>query len=326
MLTPDADLYLSRIVGSQGGLAAAVADVKCVLGLPVGVLIEGESGTGKELVARALHDCDPVRHRGPFVPVNCAALPESLLEAELFGFRQGLFTGAVQDRPGLFQQADGGTLFLDEVGELPLAFQPKLLRALQEKSVRRLGDSREQPVDLRVVAATNADLRAAMEVGRFRPDLYYRLAEFPIRIPPLRHRRQDIVPLAQHFLARHAAEFGRPPVRLTLRAQRWLASQDWQANNARQLSVALKQAVLRFRSAELDLEHLVATHSEPGYLEEALDRSRGNIAAAARQLGMKRSTLFDQLDRLGLLADREQRAGDREAAQGQRLGLGSLSE
>ncbi|MFH1570011.1 MAG: sigma-54 dependent transcriptional regulator [Gemmatimonadota bacterium] len=305
---------LARLVGARAGLAAVVDEVRRLLGVPVNVLLQGESGTGKELVARALHEADPVRGPGPFVPVNCAALPETMVESELFGHCRGAFTGATADRDGAFVCAHGGTLFLDEIGELPLGLQPKLLRALQERACRPLGGRRERPVDVRVVSATNLDLPPRLASGAFRADLYYRLADYVIHLPPLRERRQDILPLAEHFLRTYAKAFGRPHVGgLSPAAARWLRAQDWATNNVRELSVALKRGVLKCDGPRLEVHHLAERPgprpfglrprletSERAEVTAALEQTRGNLAAAARLLGMKRSTLFDRMRRLGV--------------------------
>ncbi|MBT3345229.1 MAG: sigma 54-interacting transcriptional regulator [Gemmatimonadetes bacterium] len=285
--------------------------VRRVLGRPVDVLLQGESGTGKELVARILHEADPVRSGHRFVAVNCAALPEGVLEAEIFGVRRGAYTSAEADRPGLLCQADGGTLFLDEVGDLPPGLQPKLLRVLQERRVRPLGGTEEQDVDVRIVSATHLDLRRAREEGRFRADLYFRLADFIIDLPPLRRRRQDILPLAQRLLALHRDRLQRPHLRgFTTQAGSWLRQQDWSANNVRELDVVTKRAVLQCDSAWIDVADLCRaidghpTHepqvTERDQLEDTLRRCAGNISAAARELGLKRSTLFDRLRRHGI--------------------------
>jgi two-component system, NtrC family, response regulator HydG len=217
------------------------------------VLLLGESGTGKELLARAIHTASP-RAAGPFVPVNCAALPESILEAELFGYERGAFTGAIQRHDGRFVLADGGTLFLDEIGEIPTHVQVKLLRVLQEGEVERLG-GRTTKVDLRLVAATNQDLRAAVREGRFREDLYYRLNVIALRVPPLRERRDDIPLLAEHFLRlfgerndRHLAGFSRP-------AAEALARYDW-PGNVRELENTIERAVVLSRGTAVELEDL----------------------------------------------------------------------
>ncbi|MBQ39494.1 MAG: sigma 54-interacting transcriptional regulator [Candidatus Latescibacteria bacterium] len=304
------------LLQAQDGLREIVTDVKRVLGLPVDVLIRGESGTGKELIARLLHEADPLRCPHRFVAVNCAALPDSLLEADLFGYRRGAFTGATEDREGLFQQAHGGTLFLDEVGELPPRLQPKLLRALQERAVRPVGECEEVTVDVRVVSATNRDLNAAMAHGGFRQDLYYRLADFVVELPPLRQRRCDIPHLADHFLGLFRRQLHRPHVQsLADGAREWLCRCDWRANNVRELSVVMKRAVLMCDGPVLTSQHLWSAlgHGESGsrlqapdrgdertQLEAALEQTGGNLSAAARRLGMKRSTLHDRLRRHGI--------------------------
>jgi DNA-binding NtrC family response regulator len=295
------------VIGRQGGLSTVWAQIEQLRPLPVSVLITGESGTGKELVARALH------RQGPFVAINCAALPASLIEADLFGYRRGSFTGAGSDRPGLFEQASGGTLFLDEIGDLPLDLQPKLLRVLQEKTVRRLGEAHERPVETRLLCATHHDLKDAMSRQLFRIDLYFRLAEYELAVPPLRQRRQDIMPLARHFLALLSRDFGKPNIDgFSPQASAWLRRNDWAENNVRQLSLVIKRAIVRCCSDRIELEHLcqIATRPAPyrqrqrnaerQYLRLALEATHGNIAAAARILGMKRSTFFDRLIKYGL--------------------------
>jgi two-component system response regulator HydG len=217
------------------------------------VLLLGESGTGKELLARAIHENSP-RTAGPFVPVNCAALPESLLEGELFGYEKGAFTGAAQRHDGRFVQADGGTLFLDEIGEIPTHVQVKLLRVLQEREVERLG-GRTVKVDLRIVAATNQDLRAAVREGRFREDLYYRLNIIPVPIPPLRDRREDVPLLAEHFLRFYAARNARQLAGFSRAAVEALGRYDW-PGNVRELENAVERAVVLSRSTAVELDDL----------------------------------------------------------------------
>ena len=303
----------TEIIGIHGGLREVVERVARVLGKPVDVLIEGESGTGKELIARALHAGDPVRRGHPFVAVNCAAIPEALVEAELFGAEKGSFTGATARTDGLFHQADRGTLFLDEVGELPLPVQPKLLRALQEKSVRRIGSGDETIVDVRILSATNVELGAATLDGRFRTDLYYRLAEFPIHLPPLRQRREDIPELAAHFVSRFSEQFRGDLKTLSATAVDRLCAYDWRRNNVRELSHVLKQAVLFADGPTIEAFHLPlpeAADPVPNHrfsmrsdasqgMQAALRQTNGNVAAAARLLGLSRSTLFDRLRKLG---------------------------
>ncbi|MBT5058252.1 MAG: sigma-54-dependent Fis family transcriptional regulator [Gemmatimonadetes bacterium] len=298
----------ARCIDGQTGMGRTLDGIRRVLGRPVDVLLQGESGTGKELAARILHEADPVRCAGQFVAVNCAALPEGVLEAELFGVCRGAFTGADVDRRGLFRLADGGTLFLDEVGDLPTSLQPKLLRALQERRIRPLGGVEETSIDVRVISATHVDLNAACGDGRFRADLYFRLADYIIDLPPLRHRRQDIPALADIFLSKYCDQLQRPHLLgFTAAARSWLRQQDWRANNVRELDVVVKRAVLQCDVPEIDVEDLRLAIGAPqmanphaqerDHLEETLRRCNGNIAAAARELGVKRSTLFDRLRR-----------------------------
>jgi two-component system response regulator HydG len=220
---------------------------------PTTVLLLGESGTGKELLARAIHDASP-RATGPFVPVNCAALPETMLEAELFGYEKGAFTGAVQRHDGRFLQADCGTLFLDEIGEIPTHVQVKLLRVLQEGEVERLG-GRTTKVNLRLIAATNRDLRAAVREGRFREDLYYRINVIDVPIPPLRDRREDIPLLAEHFLQLYAARNGKPLAGFSRAAADLLARYDW-PGNVRQLENTVERAVVLCRGTSIDVDDM----------------------------------------------------------------------
>lgn len=314
----DFDKGLNHIIGSKGGLAKVISNVKRLLGLNVSVLIQGESGTGKDVIARAIHDCDPMRKMAPFIAVNCAAIPENLVEAELFGHHKGAFTGATEMRDGYFQRADGGTLFLDEVGELPLTMQSKLLRVLQDKRVRRIGSYEEKPVDVRVLAATNVDMDQAVSDGRFRTDLYYRLEEYPLYIPPLRQRRQDIIPLVQYFLAQFCKELDKPFIKSVSQAAiAWFEKQDWSHNNVRELRKVLKSAMIDCDEEVVDLRHLRVPklvdaktiksqlqHIESRQLEETLMQTKGNIAAAARLLKMSRSTLYDRLKKLGINSNR----------------------
>ncbi len=282
------------------------------------VLVTGESGTGKELVARALHSRGH-RRQGPFAPVNCAAVPGALLESELFGHVRGAFTDARTDRAGLFSQASGGVLFLDEIGELPLALQPKLLRALQEHAIRPIGADREILCDVRVIAATNQDLRSAVDAKRFREDLYYRIDVIHVHVPPLRARGMDVLLLAQHFLERCARETGREVASLSQAAAARLLAYGW-PGNVRELQNCIEHAVAFARHTEVgvgDLPEAFGTSSDavlgrgadwaPGLapLEEierrhivhVLEALGGNRTLAARALGLDRKTLYRKLAR-----------------------------
>jgi two-component system, NtrC family, response regulator AtoC len=244
------------------------------------VLISGESGVGKELVARALHT-QSNRRAGKFVAINCGAIPEALLESELFGHKRGAFTDAIADRPGLFEEANGGTLFLDEVGELPLSLQVKLLRVLQESTIRRLGESKDQTVDVRIVAATHRDLTAETEAGRFREDLYYRLNVLPIRVPPLRERREDIMLLVDHFMARNNARLGTRVRGLDAEARRLLIEYGW-PGNVRELENTVERAMVLSEGEELGVADL------PERLRESQDPIQMQLSSD--ELSVKRTT------------------------------------
>jgi len=217
-----------------------------------GILIQGESGTGKELIARAIH-FRGVRAARPFIAINCAALPEALLESELFGYAKGAFTGAATERKGLFEEADGGTLLLDEIGDMPMLLQGKLLRVLQEGEIRRVGSTSVGRVDVRILASTNKDLRALIAEGRFREDLFYRLNVIPVIIPPLRERREDIVPLCRHFLAVYAEKLGRVPQTLSPASEEIMTRHDW-PGNVRELENVMVRAVTLTTSRELSAD------------------------------------------------------------------------
>jgi DNA-binding NtrC family response regulator len=278
------------------------------------VLITGESGTGKEVIARAIHRASP-RAARPFVGINCAAIPESLLESELFGHVRGAFTGATADKAGLFDQADGGTLLLDEIGELPLGLQAKLLRVLQEGEIRRVGDQKTRRVDVRVLAATARDLAAEAAAGRFREDLFYRLNVVAIELPPLSERREDIEPLARHFTARLAQRFSRP-LTLSAAAIAWLEQQEWRGN-VRELENTIERAVVLTDANVLEpgnFSHAPRTaHRAPaGTLSDIVEAAEreaiaaalgavdGNRRTAAKRLGVSLRTLFYKMSRYGL--------------------------
>jgi two-component system response regulator AtoC len=244
------------------------------------VLIQGESGVGKELVARAVH-ARSHRRTQPFVPINCGAIPENLLESELFGHRKGAFTDAHSDRRGLFEEADGGTLFLDEIGELPLNLQVKLLRALQEESIRRLGDSKDIKVDVRIITATHRDLAAEAKAGRFREDLFYRINVLPIVIPPLRARREDISLLIDHFVARNNARLGTQIRALTPDARKLLLEYAW-PGNVRELENTIERAMVLCDGDVIDM------HDLPERLRDALDPVQVQLASG--ELSVKKTT------------------------------------
>jgi DNA-binding NtrC family response regulator len=287
------------------------------------VLLSGETGTGKELVARAIHRAGP-RGAQAFVAVNCAAFPETLLESELFGHVRGAFTGADRDKRGLFEAADGGTLFLDEVGETSRPFQAKLLRALQEREVRPVGGARSRAVDVRVIAATNRDLWREGAAGGFRPDLYFRLAVFPIHIPPLRERAGDVLRLAAHFLDAHGRAEGKPGVRLSPEAERLLEAHPW-PGNVRELENEIQRALALAEPGEtLSPDHFserlrailppIEANLRPGdtlretldrveawLIREALSAHGGRRAQTARRLGVTREGLYKKMQRLGIV-------------------------
>lgn len=273
------------------------------------VMITGESGTGKEVVARFIHRSSP-RAGGPFVAINCAAIPENLLEATLFGHEKGAFTGAQQSQAGKFEQAQGGTLLLDEVSEMPLALQAKLLRVLQEKEVERVGGRKAIALDVRVLATSNRDLVAEVKRGGFREDLYYRLNVFPLEMPALRERSADIVPLAQQFIGRFAASFGRAGISLSAGAARQLTQYDW-PGNIRELENVMQRALILAPGDLIEVEHLLQVSRvvspstadpvprlpqdmkslERAHIMEALDAVHGSRKLAAQRLGMSERTL-----------------------------------
>jgi DNA-binding NtrC family response regulator len=305
-----------------------VSDTDC------SVLITGESGTGKELVARALHNAS-ARAKKPFVPVNCAAIPENLVESELFGHLRGAFTGAIAPRQGRFAEADGGTLFLDEIGELPLSQQAKLLRALQEREVVPVGESRPRKVDVRVIAATHRDLEAMVEEGKFREDLLYRIQVVPVELPALRQRAEDVELLVRHFVAEANARRGRTITGVSKEAMRVLESYDW-PGNVRQLENLIERMVLLRPSGEIDVKDLpkrileraavAPSAAEPTLPEDGLDlrdavenfenqlilqalaRTGWNKNRAAAVLRMNRTTLVEKMKKKNLGPEPE--AGD----------------
>ena len=316
------------IIGGSPALRNVIEQVAIVAPTTASVLIQGESGTGKELVARAIHDRSPRRHRA-LISVNCASIPRELFESEFFGHVKGAFTGALRDRAGRFQAADGGTLFLDEVGEIPLDLQGKLLRVLQEGGFERVGDETTRRVDVRVIAATNRDLQQEVASGHFRRDLFYRLSVFPIVLPPLRERADDLPRLATHFLEQAAQRYGRRGLRLSARAIKTLEAYAW-PGNVRELQHVIERAVLLSRGGVLRLDGALAEPEEttratsngstPGALQAVIPeiewrrREQENLRSALRLakgriygpdgaadiLGVKPTTLISRLNALGL--------------------------
>jgi DNA-binding NtrC family response regulator len=313
--TPAAAVRTMAGVVAQSAEMARVLDLaRRVAQVDTTVLITGESGVGKERVARAIHD-ESARTAGPFVAINCGAVPETLLESELFGHAKGSFTGATQDRPGLFEAAHNGTLLLDEIGEVPPAMQVKLLRVLQEREVRRVGENRARPVNVRVLAATNRDLVEEIRAARFRQDLYYRLRVVELRVPPLRERRDDILPLARLFLAAAGERIGRPGLTFSPAAAQQLLRHTW-PGNVRELENAVERAAVLATKARIDVEDLPedlrvmpAPHGggDPCSLAEVerqhilavLQAVGGNRAKAASTLGIGTATLYRKLKEYG---------------------------
>jgi formate hydrogenlyase transcriptional activator len=310
------ELHFEEIVGRSAALQRALRQVEVVAPTDSGVLILGDTGTGKELIARAIHNRSARRDRS-FVKLNCAAIPSGLLESELFGHERGAFTGAIMRKAGRFEVADKGTLFLDEVGDIPLELQPKLLRVLQEHEFERLGSTRTQQVDVRVVAATHRDLKQMVEDGEFRSDLYYRLHVFPLPVPPLRERREDIPLLVRHFVDEYARRMKRRIETIPPQAMETLTSYSW-PGNVRELQNFIERAVilspgsvLRPPLAELKQAAIQTFSTEMSTLEEmerehvlrALRASNwmiGGLNGAAARLGMKRTTLAYRIRKLNI--------------------------
>jgi PAS domain S-box-containing protein len=276
-------MNFGRIVGKSPALKHMLAQVEAVAQTPANVLVLGETGVGKELVARAIHARSP-RAEAPLVKVNCASIPKDLFESEFFGHVKGAFTGAHRDRVGRFQLADGGTLFMDEVGEIPLELQGKLLRVLQESEFERVGDDATRKVDVRVIAATNRDLAELVAEGRFREDLFYRLSVFPIEVPPLRRRREDVVQLAQHFLDVTCKDFGRKPIKLTRSQAEAVSGYDW-PGNVRELKNVIERAVILSQGSVLRLDlSLPETAQRSGSAKQAGSEASGDSVLTEKEL------------------------------------------
>jgi two-component system, NtrC family, response regulator PilR len=315
---------LQRLVGESAVMQAVKARIVKVASSMAPVLIQGESGTGKELVARAVHDCSH-RTAGPFVAVNCGAIPENLLEAEFFGARKGAYTGSAQDRLGYFQSAKGGTLFLDEIGDLPLAMQSKLLRAIQERVVRPLGSTQEDTVDVRIVSATHKDLGAAVTAGTFRQDLYYRLNVIEISVPPLRERREDLPALCRDLLGRICRESGFSMPDISGQMLATLQRHPFNGN-VRELENILHRAVALGDSSDLHLESPPAEYvAVPENLQDFLDGQERNIlskvlqetgfnrTAAAAKLGISLRQIRYRIARLNIVTPNGDEAADEQA-------------
>src|SRR6201988_3565650 len=306
--------FLDTIVGRRGGLRAILAQVEAVAPTNATVLITGETGTGKELIARALHDLSPPRSRN-LIKVNCAAMPAGLLESELFGHERGAFTGAVNSRIGRFALADRGTLFLDEIGDLPLELQPKLLRVLQEREFEAVGSTRTMQVDVRVVVATNRDLRQMVQDGEFREDLYYRLNIFPLSLPALRERKADIPEFVRYFVEQFATSMDKVIDTIPEETMRAIVRHSW-PGNIRELQNYVARAVILsndgvFEPAPLEKCEPAATEIANPTLEDKVRREilvacqranwrLGGPRGAAARLGLKRTTLFYKMKRLGI--------------------------
>lgn len=304
------------IVYSSEKMVELIAIADKLAHLPLPVIIRGETGTGKEVIAKYIHKHSP-RADKPFIAVNCGAIPEQLMESLLFGHAKGSFTGAIDNRKGFFEEADGGTIFLDEIGELPLNMQVKLLRVLQEKHITRVGDNREIPVNVRVISATHVDLEEAVKAKRFREDLYFRIQVMPVVLPPLRERGQDVVLLAEEFLTRYGAEYGRGKFHLSRSAEKALLSYHW-PGNVRELENRIQKALIQavhgvVQPKDLGLDDVQAMAKEsPRTLKEAreaverevisqaLKDSGANLTLAATILGIDRKVLREIMERIGL--------------------------
>ena len=308
-----------RIIGGSVSMKALRQQLALMAGTNGRVLIYGESGTGKELVAHAIHAQSP-RVNEPFVEVNCAAIPEELIESELFGHIKGSFTGAVEDKTGKFQKADSGTLFLDEVGDMSLRTQAKVLRALEEQRFEPVGAAQSAQVDVRVVAATNKHLEEEIERGNFREDLFYRLNVIPFFVPPLRDRREDIPLLADHFLREFTTAYGRRPKELTAEAYRALTDHHW-PGNVRELKNLIERIVILNPQVRVDARHIPLTPTrrssdgsqgrfgslqevreavEREYILKKLEEANGNVTRTAELLGLERSNLYRKMKTLGI--------------------------
>ena len=320
---------LGELIGKSPGMKEVFDLVSRVSHANANVLITGESGTGKEMVARSIHNSGPRKHK-PFVAINCTAIPENLLESELFGHAKGSFTGAIQKKKGLFEEAEGGTLFLDEIGDMNVSLQVKLLRVIQERKIRPVGENTTKDIDVRIIAATHKDLKAAIKQGIFREDLYYRLSVIPVMIPPLRYRKEDIPLLAEHFLKKYSAANGCLPKEFSKAAMAKLINFKWEGN-VRELENVIERVVVLSKDQSID-ETQIPSDSvesvdeffektsrdyptietlEKRYIELVLNKTGGRKDKAAQILGINRRTLYRKEREFGLISlEGEQHAED----------------
>jgi transcriptional regulator with PAS, ATPase and Fis domain len=321
---------VGRLITRSAALRRMLDLALAVAATDANVLITGENGTGKELIADALH-ANSVRSGGPFVKINCAAIPAELIESELFGYKRGAFTGAVSDRTGLFETARGGTLLLDEIGDMPSHLQAKLLRVLQDRRARPLGSQRDVELDFRLICATNTHLQEQIEAGRFREDLLFRINTITVKVPPLRERPEDVTLLAKHFCEKFAQEYDRPVAAISYEAMQLLVNHRWRGN-VRELEHAIERAVIVAQGTVIlpaDLPESVGTQQSDSTLQTAaprlqtlaaiekwailrtLEHTRGNKRAAAAILGVYRPTLYNKLRKYGIGDVAEPARGDR---------------
>ncbi len=302
-----------QLIGESRAVRELKEKIKTLAKTDSTVLIYGESGSGKELVARSIHQLSQ-RRDFPFVPVNCAAIPENLIEAELFGYEKGAFTGAELRKEGKFELADGGTLFLDEIGDMPLQLQSKLLRAIETKEIERVGAVRSFKVDVRILSATNKELEKEVEKGNFRQDLFFRINVIPLRVPPLRERESDVLLLAEHFLEKFSQDYKRPKPRLSDSAQKALLSYNW-PGNVRELKNLMERVVILCQKDLIDAEDLSLGFSknfyqlplkeareafERDYIQKTLKRFGGDVKAAAEFLKIDISSLYRKISKYGI--------------------------
>ncbi len=325
----------SNVIGKSEGMRSIFDLVSRISGATSNVLITGESGTGKEMVAKAIHESGP-RAGKPFVAINCTAIPENLLESELFGHAKGSFTGAIQRKRGLFEEANGGTIFLDEIGDMNVLLQSKLLRVIQERKIRAVGDNNAIDVNVRVIAATHKDLKAAMKDGRFRDDLYYRLSVIPIQIPPLRHRKEDIPLLAEHFLKKYSAAANAKVRGFTKRAISKLMGMKWEGN-VRELENVVERAVVLCTDSLVDEKDIptpetqtseeffgeatgdfpTITKLEERYIRLIMEKTGGRKDKASQILGINRRTLYRKEREYGMVSASPEMEFEEDSLSGQ---------